>query len=393
MKVRLTKRYLDTLTAEKGMEIWDKDFPRGANFGVRVTKQGTKTFVFRYRSTDGRRPKLKLGRFPLVSLAEARNEAKDLAAQISKGEDPSRNQREQQAAPTFAEVAEDFLNSPRLAQRSPRTRREYRRILEHDLLPAWGPMKAADIRKRHIKVLLRGSEIMASRVRALVSVIFNFALEREIVEVNPVSGVRKPAPERTRDRYLNEKEIKTLWEALETEGRVIQCLYRFLLATAQRSEETRLMKWTDIDEEIWSIPAENTKPGRAHTVPLSPQAVAILEPLRALGSPYVFPSPSPRGKGRPVEWLSKATSRLRGKCGFDFRPHDLRRTAATMLADLGTPEETLRKLLNHKSGSTGVTAIYDRADRRADVRRALFAWGAKLDRIVSGKAAKVARIG
>ena len=109
-----------------------------------------------------------------------------------------------------------------------------------------------------------------------------------------------------------------------------------------------------------SADSEDLVPGLAsasRTLPTSapqpsPQAVAILEPLRELGSPYVFLSPSPRGQGRPVEWLSKATSRLREKCGSDFRPHDLRRTAATMLADLGTPEETLRKLLNHKSGST-----------------------------------------
>ncbi len=387
MRVRLTKRYLETLKPSKDTDIWDENFPRGSSFGVRVTRNGSKSFVFRYRTPDGRRPKVNLGRFPLVSLADARNQAKDLAARVSKGEDPAGERRQRLQAPTFAELAEDFLNSPRLARRSERTRYEYGRMLRYDLLPAFGRMKAADVRKRHIvslldKVLMRGSEVMACRVRALVSVIFNFALEREIVEVNPVSGVRKPAPERTRDRYLNEDEIRTLWQALETEKLVIQGLYRFLLTTAQRIGETCMAEWTHIQGDTWSIPAENTKPGRAHTVPLSPQALAILEPLRDLGSPYVFPSPSSRGKGRPVAWFSKATARLQAKCGFEFRPHDLRRTAATMLAELGTAEETLRKLLNHKSGSTGVTAIYDRADRRTDVRRALLAWGTKLEKIL-----------
>lgn len=388
MRVRLTKRYLDTLTVQKTVEIWDKDFPRGANFGVRVTEKGTKSFVFRYRSPEGTRPKIPLGRFPVVSLGEARTQAMKLAAKVSQGEDPNLARKKHQSAPTFAQLADDFLNSPRLSQRSPRTRSEYRRILKNDLLPAWGRMKAADIQKGHIvavldKVLERGSEIMASRVRALASVIFNFGVERDVLQVNLASAVRKPAPERARDRYLSEKEIKALWTALDGQGVVVGALYRFLLLTAQRSGETCLMQWTDIEDGVWTIPAENTKPGRSHTVPLSPQALEVLEPLQELGSRYVFPSPSPRAKGGPIRWLSKATERLKEECGFVFRAHDLRRTATTMLADLGTSEETLRKILNHKSGSTGVTAIYDRADRKEDVRQALFAWGAKLSEIVT----------
>ncbi len=182
---------------------------------------------------------------------------------------------------------------------------------------------------------------------------------------------------------MNESEIKTLWAVLDTEGTVVSALYRFLLATGQRAGETRMAEWVQIEGDPWSIPAENTKADRSHTVPLSNLALSILEPLRGLDSPCVFPSPSPMGRG-PIRYLGKTTSRLRRKCRFEFRVHDLRRTAATMLAQLGTIEETLRKLLNHKSGSTGVTAIYDRADRGEDVRDVLEKWGAKLERTVGG---------
>ena len=164
--------------------------------------------------------------------------------------------------------------------------------------------------------------------------VFNFAVEREIVEVNPVSGVRKLSPERSRDRVLLETEIKALWAALEEEGRVTQGLFRFLLLTAQRSEETRRLEWNQIRDGTWRVPAENTKPGRLNIIPLSPQAVKVLEALSVDGSPFVFPSPSSRGSG-PIRWLSHATIRLRRRCGVDFRPHDLRRTAATGMAALG----------------------------------------------------------
>lgn len=176
----------------------------------------TKTFVFRYQTPDGRRPSVCLGRFPLVSLAEARNQAKVLAATVSKGKDPADKRRKRLSSPTFAEVAEELLNSPQLAQRKESTRREYRRILERDLLPVLGHFRASEIGKRHIikaldKVSLRGSELMACRMRDIAGITLSFAVEREIIAVNPVSGVRKPAPERTRDRYLNKSEIKTLW--------------------------------------------------------------------------------------------------------------------------------------------------------------------------------------
>ncbi len=241
-------------------------------------------------------------------------------------------------------------------------------------------------------MLDRGSEIMANRTRALISVIFNFAIEREIVEYSPVTGVRRPAAERRRDRVLSEEEIRTLWEALELEHLTISGLFRFLLLTAQRNEETRLTRWEHLEDGVWRIPAENTKNGRAHSVALSPQSLAVLEPLRNGKSPWVFASPSSRSKG-PILWVSHACIRLKKRCGFDFRPHDLRRTAASGMAALGTSRETLSKILNHKSADGSVTAIDDRYDREAEMRRALFAWGSKLEAILDQKSPKVFRIG
>jgi len=313
------------------------------------------------------------------------------------GSDPSEDKRQYLSAPTFGELAAQFLESPRTSQLAPRTRSEYKRILDHDLLPAWKTTKAVDVKKKDVAELLdqvlgRGSEIMANRTLALISVIFNFAIEREIVEYSPVTGVRRPAPERRRDRVLSEGEIRKLWEALELEHLTISGLFRFLLLTAQRNEETRLARWEHLQDGVWHIPGENTKNGRDHSVALSPQALAVLEPLRNGKSEWVFASPSSRSKG-PILWVSHACIRLKERCEFDFRPHDLRRTAASGMASLGTARETLSKILNHKSADGSVTAIYDRYDREAEMRRALFAWGSKLEGILDQKSPKVVRIG
>ncbi|MEE8587264.1 MAG: tyrosine-type recombinase/integrase [Acidobacteriota bacterium] len=91
--------------------------------------------------------------------------------------------------------------------------------------------------------------------------------------------------------------------------------------------------------------------------------------------------------------MGRACRRLRKRCGFHFTPHDLRRTAASGMAALGTPRDTLSKILNHKSADGSVTAIYDRYDREAEMRRALFAWGSKLEAILDQKSPKVFRIG
>ncbi len=320
-------------------EIWDSSF-RGGSFGVRVAvKTGSKHFMLLYR-VNGKRRRITLGNYPLVSLADARSRARALVAEAEAGKDPGKERRDYRTAPTFGDVASQFLNTPRTSQLSPRTRHEYRRILDKDLLPAWGEVKAVDVKKKDVaelldQVLERGSEIMANRTRALISVIFNFAIEREIVEYSPVTGVRRPAAERTRDRVLSQEEVRTLWEALELEHLTISGLFRFLLLTAQRNEETRLTRWEHLEDGIWRIPAENTKNGRAHSVALSSQALAVLEPLRNGKSPWVFASPSSRSKG-PILWVSHACIRLKKRCGFDFRPHDLRRTATSGMAALGT---------------------------------------------------------
>ncbi|MGH7564449.1 MAG: tyrosine-type recombinase/integrase [Gemmatimonadota bacterium] len=397
-------------------DFWDTNPPAG--FGVRVSPlTGSKTFVVRYRA-HGRRRCYRIGAYPDMKLAEARIEAEEVLRKVRLGEDPAqeREHKRIEVAETFGELADKFLEiepgkkGPRKWRRS--TRIERRRIIENELRPRWGDMRLDEITKAHIRDLLEekavkdDAPIMANRIRGLVHVMFEWAVEREDMDVNPCSAVKRPVrDEPKRDRVMKDAEIKRLWATLDKERPVIAGLFRFMLLTATRIGETLAARWDEIDDaaNAWTISGTNTKNGRTHRVALSPQAVAVLDALRDVTGEgeYVFGSPSDRSDGHAHQlW---AGQRFRGACGRakieNLTPHDLRRTATSGMGDLGVDRTVLSKLLNQgPSGGNDpvVTAIYDRAERWPQQVEAWTAWGAEVERIVSGKPheAKVAgRIG
>ncbi|MEE8583285.1 MAG: tyrosine-type recombinase/integrase, partial [Acidobacteriota bacterium] len=346
VKVLLTTRFVETMKpagAARHVEVFDSTF-HGASFGVRVSRAtGSKTFFVRFVGPDGGRRRMTLGVFPVLSLAAARRRAAAMVASVAAGGNPADEKLARLRAPTVDDLAAMYLASPGHLILSDTTRKEYRRILEGEILPSIGRLKAEGIGKRQIAeildpVLLRGSGVMANRVRAIASVLFAFACEREIVELNPVSGVKMPTQEIGREQRLRyDAEIRRLWSAASEQGLVMGAVFKLLLLTGQRAGETLSMKWEDIDAEngIWTKPAKTTKGGRAHSIPLCPSAFEVLEPLRGLDEVWVFASPVV--KGRHIVEINKASERIRKRCGFeDFHPHDLRRTAASQMADMGT---------------------------------------------------------
>jgi integrase len=195
---------------------------------------------------------------------------------------------------------------------------------------------------------------------------------------------------------LTEDEIKKVWAALDqaTEGKKAQRKLRLLtagslklrLVTAQRGGEVQLMEWSDLDLDTawWTIPAEKSKNGLAHRVPLTPLALRIISQMQSLTggaktNPYVFPSP--KGNG-PIENVQKAIQRIKESTGIDFVGHDLRRTAASMMTGMGVPRLVVGKILNHVE--PGVTKVYDRHSYDKEKREALESWSKHLMVLVSG---------
>ncbi len=372
----------------------DKTLP---GFGLRVTAPGAKSWVVVYRHR-GRKRRVTLGTYPLVSLAQARATAKATLAAVVQGDDPAGERRAEREAATFEQVVREYIAhvSQEDAHGRPANRswREKKRMLETDVVPAWGTRKARDITARDVRLLVDGivarhAPIAANRTFTLIRRVFNWAAapDRALVPQhhNPCRGMEKPALERQRDRVLVADELRAVWNAADGDGAVSAALFKLFMLTAQRGGELRTMQWLDIDLDggWWTIPAARAKNGVTHRVPLSPQALSVLRALPQVeGSPWVFPSGRAAGGCRTT--ITRAAARIRRSSGVDFVPHDLRRTVATFLtSELRVPRLVVSKLLNHVE--RGVTAVYDRASYDYEKRQALNAWGAKLEEILSGE--------
>ena len=228
--------------------------------------------------------------------------------------------------------------------------------------------------------------IMANRTLALVRKMFNFAIERDWLEANPCHMVKRPGTEKQRDRVLNDDEIRRVWSALDKEESMIAALFRLRFLTAQRGGEVQGASWAEIDLENrwWTIPAERSKNGLAHRVPLSPPATKILKALKAGADDketWVFPSP--KKAGEHMNHAQKAIERVVEQSSVEFRGHDLRRTAASLMVGAGVSRLVVSKILNHVE--SGVTAVYDRHTYDIEKRAALDFWGKRVDAIVAGK--------
>lgn len=392
----LTDRAVKALKPAPGRyEVWDEDTP---GFGVRVAPSGLKTWILRYRSR-GRKRRLKLGNLPSVSLADARRHARQALASVSLGSDPARAKQESQDAPTFGFLADVYLERHAIKKR---TGDQDRRMIEREFLPKWRTTKAADIRRADVIALLddiatgrgkrrrkgRPAPIQANRVLALLRKIYNFGIQRALVESNPCHLVPQPGVPRRRSRVLSEDEIRGLWAGLEQQPAVLAGAVKFMLLTAQRRGEVLRLRWEDIrkqgDEQWWTIPPEHAKNGLAHRVPLSPQATAVIEQMRLLAPSSAWVFAGRLKAGGYVKNVELAIDRAREQEGIaHFTPHDLRRTAASLMTGLGIPRLTVKKILNHADND--VTAIYDRHGYDAEKRSALVTWGARVAAITTAR--------
>jgi integrase len=391
-RIHLTSRKLDSLKAPKAgqVDFWDEDLP---GFGVRISAAGRKTWTVMYR-LGRRKVRLTLGTYPPVPLAKARDDSKAALARVQAGGDPATERRAERDADSFGQLAAAYIE--KYAKPKKRSWKTDQEVLNRDLLPKWRHRRASDIRRRDVRDLVqgivdRGAPIMANRTFEILRRIFKWAISEDYLTTSPLTGLTKPAKENQRDRVLTEDEIRAAWRAIEAEAPLVAAIVKLRLITAQRGGEVMSMRWADIDESTswWTIPAERAKNGLSHRVPLSSLAIALLDEVKPLGkgSPWVFPS---QRKGRHLEQLVQAAHRIRDRSKVDFTPHDLRRTAASLMTGMGVSRLTVSKILNHVE--RGVTATYDRHSYDAEKRQALDAWARRLKEIISGKKGAGAKV-
>ena len=379
---RFTDRYLGALKPRATR--YEVSEPSGLI--LRVSSGGAKTFQYFYRFS-GRTRRMSLGRYPAVSLSEARKRLEAARELREKGVDPA----EGGAVETVAQLADEFYQRYLVPERK---RPEIaKQILDADIVPALGTRKLADVTPRHIVSALdpivdRGSRALANRALSLTKQLFGFGVHRGLLNANPAADIRHSAvggKEPPRERALTYLELRTLWLALDSPRRVspgIRLALKLLIVTGVRSGELRLARWEQIEDATWTIPAENTKGGREHIVALSDLALELIDGFRSLsGSEWVLPSPIHRDRPLSDKVIARAVSSLRPHIEIaPWTAHDLRRTFATRLADLKVEPYIVEKCLGHRLPKLFET--YSRSDYLPERREALQLWADRIRRLI-----------
>jgi len=317
-----------------------------------------------------------------MSLAAARDRAREILGRVAGGKDPASEKAEQRAeqrdAQSFENIARLFVDE-HVKTKRPQTQLQYEGIIRRYLLPAWSSHHASIITRADIKTLrAQGKDVMANRVIAVTSKLFNWAVEEELMQASPAIRVRK-VEENARTRTFSSTEIRVVWKALGQMRLPVAAFFKLCLLTAQRRGEILGMAWEDIDLEShwWTIPATKAKNHRMHRVYMSTPAIEIIGSLRAGAPPsavYVFSRRTPGG------WISE----LRTLSGVDVRPHDMRRTSATLMTGSGIPKDHVSRILNHTL--PGETArVYDQHSYDREKRGAMMKLARIIEDITTGR--------
>ncbi len=388
----LTAAFVKSIRVEARTDFFD-DIVRG--LVLRVSPQGVKAWNYVY--TGEAKTRVTIGRYPGIDLEAARGKALKLASQVAEGHDPAGTRRANRAAITFAELASEFMEKH--SKRHKRSWAEDERMLGTDAFAKLNPKKAREITAREVRDIVEakveaGAPTSGNRHLALIRKLFSWAVDNDFVEVNPAAGIRPPSRPVHRDRVLSEDEIRAVWNALPGAALrpVTKDIFRLLLLTGQRSGEVAGMRRgeVDVDKATWTIPPERAKNGRRHVVPLSDAALAIVEGRLAVvddapDTPLLAFIDEPMASNA----VAHAARKLQ-VTGEGWSPHDLRRSVATGMAEIGVLPHIVETVLNHVSGfRAGVAGVYNRAFYDAEKRRALDLWADRLDAIVTGRASNV----
>jgi integrase len=376
----ITIRSVDAL--EPGQVIWDD---KVIGFGARRQLNAV-AYVIKYR-VHGKQRFVTLGRHGVLTPDQARREAKRLLGEAAGGNDPARDK-----STALGKVIDKYLEYAEKTQR-PSTYGDTKRYLKVNYESLHGcpiaKLKRRDVTKELAKIEAKHGPIVAARARAALSAFFNWAIgDGYDLVANPVTGTNKPPEPKSKERVLSDTELTEIWSACGDDdyGRIV----RLLMLTAQRRDEVGGLMRSEIIGDLWTIPGERTKNHQEHKVPLSAPALEIIE--KALGSTnrdFAFGS-GPRKNGdkdRGFSGWSKSKAELDKQISVtDWTLHDLRRTAATVMADkLGVLPHIVEAILNHISGhKAGVAGIYNRARYLPQMRESLDKWAAHIAGIANG---------
>jgi integrase len=378
---------------------YEKPDPGARGLRVVVQPSGRKSYAVRYRNAAGRARKLTLPAG--ITLAAARKLAADALLDVAQGRDPAHTKIETRASARAAAaknardsvpaLSEQFLEQHVRRHLRPASIRATEAAFRNVILPAWGGRSVHDVTRRDVIDLLDAvavkRPISANRLRATLSKFFNWLASRDVIKASPCAGVAAPAPERKRERALNDDELRRLWLAGEAVGGNVAAYVKLLILTGQRRSEIAELRWTEVDSDALALPAERMKGRQAHVVPLSTQAAAIVNAMPKVDD-FVL--------GGALRWHYHHVKRALDAHMGDAPKwviHDVRRSVASGMARIGVPVPVIEKILAHRSGTfRGIVGTYQRHSFLPEMTAAAQRWADHIDQLVGNKPAKVLRL-
>lgn len=373
---------------DQRIEIFDA---KARGLCLRVTS-GKKSWSYVYRPKGS--PRLRrytIGDYPAWTLSAAREKALALRRQIQDGGDPVLHAKTRRDALTVSGLIGRFIE--RYAKARLRSWRDYKAVLDRDVIPTLGERPAGEVTRAEIADLLdkvaARAPVLANRLQNTISSVFSWALSEGLVTSNPVTGLRKRHQEVPKERVLSDEELVAFWKASGGIAPAYRDALRLVLLTGQRPGECAGIRVSELDlnECVWTLPPARTKNKLEHSIPLVGEALEIVRRLsREAKSDLLIVTP--RGKVLSAQNLAKVVEALRsGLFKEPVTAHDLRRTAATLMGRLDIDQMTIGRVLNHASTTkaTVTGSVYDRHSYLPQKKRALTALDAEIKRIIAGQ--------
>jgi integrase len=399
--VKLTQKYAAAQKLPDGNTekfFWCGELP---GFALRLRKQEGgllhRTWVAQYR-IKGRQRRLTLGQYAKLTEKQARDLAKVAFAKVALGEDPQATKEAERASAARAlrTIVADYLALKESTLR-PASYRVTRFYLTGDRY--FKPLHSrgiaeigrADVAPCLNRITRNSGRVTASRARAALSAFFTWAIKQGYVDSNPVIATEDPGPAQARERVLSDSEIAAIWKACRDDnfGKIV----RLLILLGCRREEIGGLRWSEIalNRATLTLPPERVKNNHAHTLPLLPLARAIIASVpERVSRDHLFGDCSGVGFTGWQKAKQALDDRLLGEVVDEWTLHDLRRTMATRMVELGVEPHVVEAVLNHFSGHrAGIAGVYNRAKYEKQIRIALSIWGDHLQSIISGGERKV----
>ena len=383
--------------------------------GLRIRAgERSATWLLCTRLRNGKRTRIKLGAWPAMGLSDAREAARLKHNEVVEGSDPNEEKRETQreavrAARTQRKLCDVLDDYQRVKLSQLRRGAPARRGIDgqRGLLRKFASKDISSIARTDIVDAVRKhaekAPMAANRNLAYVKAFFNWCIDQEIVESNPAATIKKPAKERTRDRFHSLGELTEIWDAMGELGYPFGPLYRLLIVVPMRREEVAAIPIAELDLEpggnaddaVWTLPGNRTKRGNALRVPLSPLAIALFNealaaPERPKDSPFIFSmtgDTSVSGYAKAKRRLDRIIRERREKAAKDagrepvemehWTIHDLRTTFSTLACEvLGADISVVDRILNHVATATTskIMRVYNKSELFEPRKRVLRQW-------------------